>query len=218
MVPCLCSSLHHAGMLSPHLHLLKCIPCSSSIRSSNKSGPNPHFDRNSFPPESPPPLHLSNDFYPFYFVSELLAHLPLHKLPVSILIFPASSAVRAQICDTNATNKLPLPQILSQELVTRRSRNSRESVLGVRSGSSGSSDIPFLGAAVEVVRVAASNAGRAHCVFQGSSWGRCVLVVPVLWYCLALPLAVPPVFIPLASGSSAFPLMENFPVLFQEIP
>lgn len=47
-----------------------------------------------------------------------------------------------------------------------------------------------------------------HTLFLGN-WSSCVLAVPVLWYGLALPLTVPP-FSSLTSGSSAFPLIENF--------
>lgn len=67
-----------------------------------------------------------------------------------------------------------------------------------------------ISAGERLVRVVASDAGRAHCVFLGSNWSSCVLVVPFLWYGLALPLTVPFFLFSLTSGSSAFPLIENF--------
>ena len=53
-----------------------------------------------------------------------------------------------------------------------------------------------------------------HTVLLGSNWSSCVLVVPVLWYGLVLPLTVPPFLFSLTSGSSAFPLIKKTSFFF----
>ena len=55
-----------------------------------------------------------------------------------------------------------------------------------------------------------------HTVLLGSNWSSCVLVVPVLWYGLALPLTVPPFLFSLTSGSSAFPLIKKTSFFFPQ--
>ena len=53
-----------------------------------------------------------------------------------------------------------------------------------------------------------------HTVLLGSNWSSCVLVVPVLWYGLVLPLTVPPFLFSLTSSSSAFPLIKKTSFFF----
>ena len=93
----------------------------------------------------------------------------------------------------------------------KEAKNRWEFDLEIGIGSSGSSNISFLEAAVEIspggwlVRVVSSDAGREQRVFLGSNWSCCVLEVPVLWHGLALPLTVPPFLVSLTSASSAVP-------------
>lgn len=65
-------------------------------------------------------------------------------------------------------------------------------------------------------RVVASDAGKAHCVFWGSTLVAVSSWYHVLWHGLTLPLAVLPFPIPLTFSSSTLRLIENFPVLFKK--